>query len=263
MIAKLYSYSKTVSALLEREFTVFKKDYSDNVIDIIIATSVQMIITIYILPYFGLSVDYGAFMLGGFVASSTFWQLYPFVAPLVADISGERTITYELMLPIPTWLVFFRMMLSFLIRITLVSIFVIPLGKLFLGDQFILSQISIVKTITLFLVGSLFVSAFGIFNVSVIYHMGQLSRAWSRFIFPLWMLGGFNFSWLSMNAMLPIFSYFALLNPMIYFHEGFRGALLGPQGFIPIWICVAMLVLFTFFFAYIGITRIKKRLDCM
>lgn len=250
-------------ALICRELVVFKADFLNNIFDTIIATSVQMIVFIYILPYFGLPSNFGAFMFGGFIASSIFWQLYSFVAPLVADISGEKKVTYELMLPIPTWLVFFRMMLSFMIQAISISLIIIPVGKLFLGSQFSLENISIYKTIVMFIVGSLFVASFGISMVSIIHHMGQLARVWNRFIFPLWMLGGFNFSWLSMYAMIPLISYAALLNPMIYVHEGFRGAILGETGFIPVIICVPVLVGFSLLFSWVGIGKIKRKLDCI
>lgn len=263
MIKKIHSYCKTMWALIFRELVVFKSDFWGTVLDGVIATSVQMIVTIYILPYFGLQANFGAFMLGGFVASSIFWRLYSFSAPLIADITGERKITYELMLPIPTGLVFLRMMISFMLQAVSTSCVIIPLGKLFLGNQFDLTNISIFKTIVMFIAGSFFVSSFGIFIVSIIHHMGQISSVWTRFLFPLWMLGGFNFSWQSMNTMIPIISYITLLNPMIYFHEGFRGAILGESGFISVIICVPILIGFSILFSLVGIGKIKKKLDCM
>jgi len=263
MKQKIYSYSKTILALILRDIFIFKANFLNNVIDIIIATSAQIIVFIYILPYFGLQADFGTFMLGGFVASSTFWQLYSFSAPLIADISGERKVSYELMLPIPAWLVFFRMMLSFMVQTISTTIFIIPLGKIFLRDQFNLAHISIVKTAIMFIMGSLFVASFGIIIVSVVHHMSQISRVWTRFLSPLWMLGGYNFSWLSMYNMIPNIAYFALLNPMIYVHEGFRAALLGQTGFIEVWICVPILIIFSLLFSWVGICKIKKRLDCI
>ena len=55
--------------------------------------------------------------------------------------------------------------------------------------------------------------------------------------------------------------YIALLNPLLYPMEGIRAAFFGQGGFISFWFCISMLSFFTILFGFIGIKRLKKRLD--
>jgi len=107
----------------------------------------------------------------------------------------------------------------------------------------------------------LFVGAFSMFIVSIIKDMNHTNQIGVRFMFPLWFLGGSQFSWLTLHKFVPKVSYVALANPLIYAHEASRVAILGQKGYIPFWTCIGMLLLFTFLFGWLGIRKMKKRLD--
>jgi hypothetical protein len=228
---------------------------------VIVVTATQIFVTVYILPYFGLNADYGAFMIGAWLSSFPLWECYSFIANLISDLSGEKKISYELLLPIPTSIVFVRMIISFSLQSIAASFLIIPLAKLFLPNQFDLSHVSWITCALMFFANSIFIGAFGIFIVSMIKHILQLESAWQRFIFPLWFLGGFQFSWASLHVIFPRASYLELLNPIIYTTEGFRHALLQDPTFISAKICIVVLLLFASIFSYIGFKRIQKRLD--
>ena len=86
---------------------------------------------------------------------------------------------------------------------------------------------------------------FGVFTVAVTAYVGALSKmenVWSRFIFPLWFMGGFQFSWASIHTLSPKLSYVFLCNPVLYVMEGMRAALLGQADCLPwAWCCIALL----------------------
>jgi ABC-type polysaccharide/polyol phosphate export permease len=261
MIMKMLNYGKTLQALLLADFVIFKKEYLNKIINVMIVTSTQILVTVHILPYFGLRPDFGLFMLGAWLSSYPLWEGYPMIANLISDISGEKKITYELLLPIPSSIVFLRLIISFALQSIATSILIIPLGKLFLPVQFDFSNVSWIACIVMFFVNSIFIGSFSIFVVSMIRHISSLEAAWQRFIFPLWFLGGFEFSWVAFHAIFPKASYLLLFNPIIYSNEGFRHALLQDESFIPTKICVIVLFLFASFFAIVGFKRLKKRLD--
>lgn len=132
MITTLTNYWITVKALLLADFAIFKKECINKVINVVIITMTQIVVTVYILPYFGLAADFGAFMIGGFVAAYPLWEAYPVVANLIGDIEGEKRLTYELLLPVPSYLIFFKMMLSFTFQSIVSSFLIIPISKFLL-----------------------------------------------------------------------------------------------------------------------------------
>src|SRR5690348_9066554 len=191
MMQKLKNYSQTIFALLSADFAIFKNEYKDKLINIAIITHVQIVVTLYIMPYFGLKSDFTAFMVGSWLASAVLFEGYSFIATLVSDLSSEKKITYELLLPIPSWLVFVKLVTSFALQSIASSIIILPIAKLFLGNQLSLAHISPINLILMFFVNAFFIGAFCLALSSIIEHMGQMETAWVRFLFPLWFLGGF------------------------------------------------------------------------
>jgi len=45
--------------------------------------------------------------------------------------------------------------------------------------------------------------------------------------------------------------------------EAMRVAFIGQQGYLSFWLCIAMLMLFSLVFGYIGTRRLIKHLDCI
>jgi len=146
----------------------------------------------------------------------------------------------------------------------LASILVFPVGKLLLWNQFSLEHFSFVKFYFLLLVASLFLGFFSIFIVSITKDMySGLDNIWTRILFPMWFLGGFQFTWKTVYHISPPLAYINLLNPLTYALEGGRAAALDPAQSLPYWLCIGALMLFTILFGYLGIQNLKKRLDCI
>ena len=91
--------------------------------------------------------------------------------------------------------------------------------------------------------------------------MMQIGNVWMRFIFPLYVFGGFQFTWYTLYNFSPRFAVLNLFNPMLYGIEGMRGAILGQQGYLPFWYCAGALVVLTALFFVVGYRRLKKQLD--
>ena len=77
------------------------------------------------------------------------------------------------------------------------------------------------------------------------------------------MFGAYYYSWQSAYAFSPVFGYISLVDPLVYIMEGTRSAVLGPEGYLPFWICMTTLWCFIFAFGYFACKRLKRRLDAV
>lgn len=97
------SYLKICKDLVHADLLVFKQTLFDKFIDVAIWVILTMLVTIYIMPYFGLH-DFGVFQLGGILAAVGLFELYAGAIELVSDFEGNRIIDYNLTLPLPSWM---------------------------------------------------------------------------------------------------------------------------------------------------------------
>ena len=95
-------------------------------------------------------------------------------------------------------------------------------------------------------------------------HVGTISRMrniWMRFIFPLWFLGCYQFSWAAIYALSAPLAYVLLCNPILFVMEGMRGALLGIQDCLPWGICCVALCFFIVIGWHYAYYKMKRLLD--
>ena len=96
---------------------------------------------------------------------------------------------------------------------------------------------------------------------SFVKNLAAIEHVWLRFILPLWFFGGTQFSWQTIYNIAPYIGYLTLLDPLVYVMEGMRAAVLGQEGNLPFWLCVAVLWVLTVVFGWWAIKRLKTRLD--
>ena len=125
------------------------------------------------------------------------------------------------------------------------------------------SQTSIVKFLLMFIVMHLFVGFFTLVMAAYTPSMRYIENLWTRIVFPIWFLGGYQFTWLTLSNTIPVLAYINLLNPMTYILEGFRGAVLGVDGYLNFWLCLGMVSIWTVIAGYIGVRKFLSRLDCI
>lgn len=254
-------YLKTCKELVHADLVVFKKNLLNKAIDVGIWAVLNILVTGYIMPYFGLKQDFGVFQFGGIVASVGLFELYTNVFELTADLEGDRVINYGLTLPIPSWMAIMSKSAYYAITYIILALIMLPIGKMCLWNQLIVSNISYVKLLVIIVVQSIFYACLVPWTVTFIANLSNLGTVWSRFVFPMWFMGGFQFSWLSLSALFPLFAYMSLVNPMIYVTEATRAALLGQAAYLPFWLCISALIVFSIGVAWHALKRMKKRLD--
>lgn len=235
----------------------------NSLINTIFWVSTTLLVATYIFPLMGMNSRFGAFIAITTIGSVSYFQCFGTIATFLADLTGDRIINFQLALPIPSWVPLVAHAISYFIRVSILSLVILPLAKILLWNRLDLSQWSIPKSIIVFISIHLFSGFFGLFLISSIKSMDEIMDAWNRALFPMWFFGGAQFSWLTLNSLVPSLSYVTLANPFLYGMEGLHSAFLGREGFLPFWICVGALWIMTIGFGSLGIIILKKRLDCI
>lgn len=247
-------------SLLTADLVILGKNLKDKVIDTFIWVAITLVVMAYIMPSFGL-LDYGSFQLAGLVGSAGLFELWPSAMGLVSDFDGDRVIESHLILPLRPWVVLAKMVCYYALGALLLGLLVIPMGKLVLLDKFALSDISVLNTAIIILLTSIFFGVFTLWIACRVPNISKMGNVWMRFIFPMWFLGGFQFSWYKLYGITPYLAYANMLNPMNAIMEGTRSALLGSEGYLPFWMSVSVLVGFIFLCWVDAYRRLKVRLD--
>ncbi|MBM17869.1 MAG: hypothetical protein CL947_02240 [Epsilonproteobacteria bacterium] len=264
MLFSKISYLHTLKELIIKSFYIYKPQFKDKIINSLIFTSLNVIVFGHIMPAAGLH-DYGLFILGSLAASSSFFATINNIVGLVADIVDEGSkLKYELTLPIPQWLIFFKYALENMYQSFIISILVFPVGAMLIWTQISLQHFSFIKFYFALAVSCFFFGNFSICMASITRDIySGIENIWLRIIIPMWFLGCFQFSWQHLYNISPTCAYINLLNPLTYALEASRSAVLDPSLSLPYWLCISALFIFSAIFGLLGIAKLKKRLDCL
>jgi len=253
---------QTFCALIRRDIAVFLPTWKDRFINAIIWCVLTVLVFEHIMPTIGLK-GHGVFVAIGTAASWGFFEVMENVAKFVADLEGDRSLSYYLTLPMPQWAVFTRLALSNAIQAILISILFLPISKLLLWNQFSFAKTSFFKLGIILIIIHVFYGFFSLFLSARMQTVATMGNVWMRIVYPLWWLGCFQFSWQTLHKLSPRVAYIDLLNPLVYALEGIRSSILGQEGFIPFWYCVGALVVLTIFVGVLGTKQLMRRLDCL
>lgn len=249
--------------LVLRDLAVFRHEYSRHIINSLVWLVSTTVVSNYVMPAMGIQSGFGAMILFGSIASLSLFRCVHSMPVLLGDIEGEGAISYYLTLPIKQWMIFVRYAAGFGITAGIISLTITVLSKLLLWDVFDLTNFSLVKYVAIFICMHIFVGFFTLLTAAYTSSMRYIENVWTRVVFPIWFLGGYQFTWETLREQIPVFAYINLANPMTYVLEGFRAAFLGQKGYINIWVCCGMILLFATLSAYFGIKKFMKRLDCV
>lgn len=262
MMTLNYSTIKLFGWLLWRNLRVLKEDFLNNVIDAMIVPATFIIVGGYILPYLGMPSDYGAFMiLSSLVLMCSTATTWRGASHLISDIVGDKAVSYELTLPIPSWLIFVKYAVAYALDSMFLNVLTLPLGKLLLWNKFSLAQMSIPKFVIVYASANLLFGFYAVWIASWVKGMQGFTRYWMRYGAQLMFFSGFQFSWYILSEALPLFAYINLLNPFVYAFEGVRASVLGQAGSLNYWYCLSVIWIYILLFGYLTKMNFKKRLD--
>lgn len=261
--SNILDYTATVAQLVRRDLTVFRKEFWGKLINTALLMFTTITIFGYFLPSYGLNSDYGPFLLVGVIAGFGFFEVMGKVSVMIADMEGDRTILYTLTLPIPSWMVFAYLALSWAILSSILSLLMFPMGKLLLFREFTFSSTNLLQLPLIFILSNLFFGFFALWLSAILKGMSSLTHLFVRVINPMYSFGGWWYSFYTISKLSPELGYLHLINPLLFVMEGMRAATLGQEGYLPFWTSFLCLSAFTLFFAWDAIRRLQRRLDCV
>jgi hypothetical protein len=247
--------------LFATNFYIAMQGLYDKVINLYIWAFCSLVVMGYIMQQFGLASDFGNFQLTTVIGTVGLFEIYGNSFRRIADFEGDRHIGYYLTLPVSASVIWWSIICSYSLVGIILSALMIPFGKLLLFNTFSLATISWIKLAIILIIANIF---YGVFTVGITAHIGVMSKmenVWSRFIFPMWFLGGFQFSWASIYKLSAPLAYVLLCNPIIFVMEGTRSAILGPEGCLPWELCCIVLCGFIIVGWFYAKYKMKRLLD--
>lgn len=257
----MHTYLATARHLFITDWMTFKQHALSKCGSVVIWGGCQLIVGGYFLPELGITSSYGIIALAGCLALAGFMDAFGNVMELVVDLETDKLMFYYATLPVPVWVVFVQKIASLALFSVIQTLTFLPVSKILLWNMFDISTIHVWYLAIAMIMGNVFYAAFTLFIASFVKTRSQMSSVWRAWIFPLWFLGGFGFSWGVIYKALPWFAYVELLNPIIYISESYRVVFLGQQEMLNFWLCVIMIGVFTVVTGWIGIKRLKQRCD--
>lgn len=239
------------------------KDFFNNLLDAITWPITIIFINGIIMPAMGFPANYGAFTAVSMIVIMGAYSAWAGSMPIAADLAGAQTITYELTLPLPYWMVWLKNGLYLALKSAVFNIIPLFIGKIILGDLLDFSNFSFFKFAIIYTISALFFGMFALWSTVITKSHEAHSRLELRLIGPMFFLNGWTASWAIMYGISPVLGIFVRCLPWIYAYEGCRAAVLGQEGYINIWLCAGMLALFTTTLTTMSIYLFKKRMDCL
>ena len=255
---------QTFYALLRKDIAIYNQRWLYRSIDALVWSGSGLLVSHHIMPLFGITdPEYGTFTLIGNFAIWGLLEMLTSIGMFLGDLQGDKSIGYYLSLPLPSSGLFIEQGIASAYRSMTSSILILPMGKLILGNNLMLCNINWPCFILAFFMINIFYGFFTILIASYVPDLAALTMVRSRIIFPLWFLGGFQFPWKMLYSVAPSLACLNLCNPIIYIMDGLRSTVLPAENYLPFLNCMSMLLIFTILFVYLGIQKLKKRLDCI
>ncbi|NDD53655.1 ABC transporter permease [bacterium] len=250
--------------LLRRDLIIIRREFFGDLINAITWPLANAITFGLVLPSFGMDRAYGSFLLIGALATTFFYLSVSLAEDLVNDFCGLRSIDFLVILPASRyWLILVQRVCSFAVHATVVSVPLIPIGKLLLGDRMDLSHFSTIKFMLIMLLSAMFYGFFALWLASWIPNSRHFMSVWRRVYTPSQLLGCYWFSFAMAYEVFGFKAYITLLNPLTYMCEGVRSAVLGGEKYLNFWLVLGLLAVYTGLFGIYAMRKLKRRLDLL
>lgn len=251
-------------SLFERDLIVARKDFFSDVINLVTWPTSLTITFGYVLPAVGQDAYYGAFLLIGALATTYFYLAVGFGSALVNDFETLRYIEYQMVLPLSSYrFLFWQRVLMFALHSTILSIPLLPVGKLLLGSVLDLQYFAPFKFMAIMLLSGIFFGFFALWLASWVPDNRAFSSVWRRIYTPMQLTGCYWFSFATAYKVFGLYALIGLLNPLTLMTEGIRAAVLGQTKYLSYWGCFIGLLMYVFLFASYSFYKLKKRLDLL
>ncbi len=261
MKTNIFRFTDIFLKLFFTKLIIARHQILGKLLNVSIWSFCTLVIFGHVMPSMGLSSSFALIQFAGVLGSAGLFENYGNIATTIMDIAGERSIGYYLTLPVRPWAVLLSTACGYATVGAFLTLAMVILGKIVLFSSLSLASIAWGKLLTIIVLGNVF---YGMMALAIAGHVGEVAKignVWSRFVFPMWFFGGFQFSWHAIHQASELCSYAVLANPITYIMEGMRIAILGQEGHLPWLACVSALTLATILCWFLAYNRMQKRLD--
>lgn len=250
-----------VKHLFKRDLIELRKEILPLLLDSIIWPTRMLIVYGFILTGAGLEKKFGEFLFVGLIPSISFLRINNNLSKIMSDLENNQYIYYELLLPLTANMVFFRRALilslkSFILAIPIIfaGIGILLSGSIYFSVNYIHFFLILIVSNLMFGFGTIWISSW--LKTSL-----YITSVWNRYLHTIWIFGCLFYPWKIFYTLFPFAAILSLANPFVYVMEGARSTVFNTADYLNFWICLAMIILFTIYFAYKGIYLLKRRLD--
>lgn len=251
---------KILWTLMRTDLKLLLTQIKDKAIDALLWGGMTLIVMAHVMPVLGLK-GFGLFQAATIFVGVVGFEIYHQLFLLVMNVENRSHLFYLFTLPVPVWIVFLQKIIFYTLNGLILSLLMIPLSKIILWDQMNLTTIAWGKLFLILVVTSFFFSCLLLLLFSRAQKTEQVEHLFMRMLFPLWFLGGFQFSWKTVYDLNPYVGYLGLISPYTYAHEAARVAVLGQQNFLSFWLCIIVLLIGSVVFGILGYFGVKRNLD--
>ena len=190
----------------------------------------------------------------------TFGLTFNLTFDILLDWKNERFMAYQMSIINPRLLLVQRIVFAGLFAfIFLVPFF--PISKLIMQSQLDTSNTSWLKLVLCMFFGSMCIASYMGAAMSIMKSPLQTVQFWTRFNIPLIDLGGLWINWQKIRLFWQPLALVLLVNPIFFFTEGMRQALVGGDEFFPFWFSLTGLITCTIVLNLIAFYYFKKKTD--
>lgn len=260
-VTNSFDQMRTFWALVWRDMRFIISTLPGRLVDGCIIVIMQTLVIGKFLPLLGMPQDLIGPLFIGMITQIVFSSAYGIAFRQANDLKKSKFINYQLALPLNKIWLFGQIILSFMLEVSFISLPLIALGSIFLSAYFTIQTSSLWVTALMYLLSLLAYSTIFIYLVYQSDYNWFLDNVWARRLTPLFFFGCGYYTWKKLYAFNKGLAVITLLNPITYLHEGMRNVLLDGSDFIPLWICMGMLIFFCILLMICLKFAIKRRLD--
>ena len=247
-------------ALLARDLKVTLVNFRSIIIDACINVTCFILIFAHFLPALGMDRSLSAPLFLGTNVITIISLSYTRMVRIKSDIEFKHFINYHFTLPITKSWLLAEYVLAFIFDITISILPALILG-LILIDGAVIFKFNPFAFVLIFLISLIFIAISFLFLAFKFSWVWLINNTWERMLSPLTQLGCLFFMWQNLEKFSPLLSKFILLNPVTYISEGLRASLFGTEKYLPILVCLLVLLFSTIIMAILMWRAMKKRMD--
>ena len=251
---------KIISYVVYYNLLIFKKKILNETINFTIWGAISTFVTGTLLVK-STTTQFATVQFCGVIANVGLWVSFHEIVDFITDIENKKRLFYNLSIPLSSYLFFVSKVIFYIIRFSILTLLLTIIFKIILSHIISFESISLLKFLAIIITTNAFYGSWIIFISSIIKKSQHLGNLFGRIQFPLWFMGGFQFSWVTLYQSNKVLAYIDLLNPILYINEGFKNAILNREGILSFAHLILVITLFSMLLFHVGYRRLKKQLD--